>query len=83
MSGTKNLQWFHAQLEQKIWMISWVTFDAIRSWKSFSVGSETTATTLSWAVLYMILYPQVQEKIHEEIDEVLDDNEPSLEDRVR
>ena len=48
-----------------------------------SVGSETTATTLSWAVLYMILYPQVQEKIHKEIDEVLDDNEPSLEDRVR
>ena len=33
----------------------------------FGAGSETTATTLSWAVLYMILYPEVQAKIHKEI----------------
>ena len=49
----------------------------------FSAGSETTATTLSWAVLYMILYPNIQEKIHKEIDEVLDGKEPSLEDKVK
>ena len=29
----------------------------------FSAGSETTATTLSWAVCFMILYPQVQAKV--------------------
>ena len=49
----------------------------------FSAGSETTATTLSWAVLYMILHPKIQEKIHKEIDEVLDGKEPSLEDKVK
>ena len=37
----------------------------------FGAGSETTATTLSWAVLYMILYPEVQEKVHNEINEVI------------
>lgn len=49
----------------------------------FAAGSETTATTLSWAVLYMILYPQVQEKIHKEIMEVIGDREPTLDDRVK
>ena len=47
----------------------------------FGAGSETTATTLSWAVLYMILYPDIQAKIHAEIDEVIGDKEPSMEDK--
>ena len=47
----------------------------------FGAGSETTATTLSWAVLYMILYPEVQAKIHQEIDEVIGTKEPSMEDK--
>nr|AKH03504.1 cytochrome P450 3037B1 [Paracyclopina nana] len=47
----------------------------------FAAGSETTATTLSWAVLYMILYPDVQAKVYKEISEVLGDREPTLEDR--
>ena len=47
----------------------------------FSAGSETTATTLSWAVLFMILYPEAQEKVQKEIDEVLNGREPTLEDR--
>jgi hypothetical protein len=34
----------------------------------FAAGSETTATTLSWAVLFMILHPEAQQKVHEEID---------------
>ena len=49
----------------------------------FSAGSETTSTTLAWAVLYLILYPDVQEKVHREIDEVLGDREPSMEDKDR
>ena len=48
----------------------------------FSAGSETTATTLSWAVLYLILYPEVQEKMQKEIDQVLNGKEPALEDKV-
>ena len=48
----------------------------------FGAGSETTATTLSWALLYMILYPEIQEKVHQEIDEVLAGREPTLDDRA-
>ena len=34
----------------------------------FVAGSETTSTTLTWAVMYMVLYPIVQQKCQEEID---------------
>ena len=36
----------------------------------FLAGSETTATTLKWAVLYMATHPGVQQKVHEELDNV-------------
>ncbi len=49
----------------------------------FSAGSETTATTLSWAVLYLILYPEVQSKMQQEIDDVLQGQEPSQDDKSR
>ena len=49
----------------------------------FSAGSETTATTLAWAVNYMVLHPEVQEKVQQEIDAVLGDSTPGLEDRAR
>ena len=49
----------------------------------FSAGSETTATTLAWAVNYMVLHPEVQEKVQQEIDAVLGDSAPGLEDRAR
>ena len=29
----------------------------------FQAGSETTATTLRWAVLYLVLYPEVQQRM--------------------
>ena len=34
----------------------------------FVAGSETTSTTLTWAVMYMVLYPEVQVKCQLEID---------------
>jgi len=34
----------------------------------FMAGSETTSTTLTWAMLYMVRYPQVQKKVQEELD---------------
>ncbi|XP_078586123.1 cytochrome P450 2U1-like [Branchiostoma floridae x Branchiostoma japonicum] len=43
----------------------------------FLAGTETTATTMCWALLYMLLYPDVQEKVHREIDSVLGQAVPS------
>ncbi|XP_029472809.1 cytochrome P450 2J2-like [Rhinatrema bivittatum] len=37
----------------------------------FLAGSETTTTTLRWAVLYMVKYPEIQEKVQKELDAVL------------
>ncbi|XP_068098769.1 cytochrome P450 2D6-like isoform X2 [Hyperolius riggenbachi] len=37
----------------------------------FAAGSETTSTTLRWALLFMLLYPDIQSKVQEEIDRVL------------
>ncbi|GAB1288649.1 Cytochrome P450 2J6 [Apodemus speciosus] len=37
----------------------------------FFAGTETTSTTLRWALLYMALYPEVQEKVQAEIDRVV------------
>ena len=35
----------------------------------YTAGTETTATALQWALLYMCLYPEVKEKAQKEIDE--------------
>ncbi|KFQ29509.1 Cytochrome P450 2J6, partial [Merops nubicus] len=40
----------------------------------FLSGSETTATSLRWALLYMVAYPDVQEKVQKELDSVLNTN---------
>ncbi|KAM9231058.1 LOW QUALITY PROTEIN: cytochrome P450 2J6-like [Leptosomus discolor] len=37
----------------------------------FLAGTETTATTLRGALLYMVVYPDVQEKVQKELDAVL------------
>ncbi len=36
----------------------------------FIAGSETTSTTLNWAMLYMIKHPDIQEKVKNELDQV-------------
>ncbi|XP_010121510.1 PREDICTED: cytochrome P450 2J6-like [Chlamydotis macqueenii] len=37
----------------------------------FLGGSESTATTLRWALLHMVAYPDIQEKVQKELDAVL------------
>ncbi|KAL6486131.1 hypothetical protein MHYP_G00055230 [Metynnis hypsauchen] len=48
----------------------------------FIAGTETTATTLSWGLLYMIKYPEIQAKVQAEIDRVVGSSrQPSVMDR--
>nr|CAB3235475.1 cytochrome P450 2C42-like [Phallusia mammillata] len=49
----------------------------------FQAGTETTSTTLKWAVLYMANNPDIQEKIQCEINEVLGNKLPTYEDRIK
>ncbi|XP_003224373.2 cytochrome P450 2J5 [Anolis carolinensis] len=37
----------------------------------FIAGSETTATTLKWAILLLTNHPDIQDKVHKEIEDVL------------
>ena len=47
-------------------------------------GSETTATTLNWLLLYILNDPDLQARLHTEIDDVIEkDRPPSLTDRPR
>ncbi|XP_038051667.1 cytochrome P450 2J6-like [Patiria miniata] len=36
----------------------------------FGAGSETTATTLQWGMLYMMAYPEIQTRVQKELDDV-------------
>ncbi|XP_072166013.1 cytochrome P450 2U1-like [Diadema setosum] len=48
----------------------------------FVAGTDTTATTLMWAILYLVLHPDVQRKVHEELDRAIGpDRMPTLEQR--
>ncbi|XP_006879803.1 PREDICTED: cytochrome P450 2J2-like [Elephantulus edwardii] len=48
----------------------------------FLAGTETTSTTLRWALLYMALNPEIQEKVQAEIDKVLGQSQqPSMANR--
>ncbi|XP_075895319.1 cytochrome P450 2J5-like isoform X2 [Nelusetta ayraudi] len=48
----------------------------------FLAGTETTATTLLWALVYLIKHPDVQEKVQAEIDRVIgQERQPAMADR--
>ncbi|XP_059158387.1 cytochrome P450 2U1-like [Physella acuta] len=50
----------------------------------FAAGSETTSTTLMWAMLYALHYPETQEKIYQEIvDNVGTNRSPTIYDKAK
>ncbi|XP_064372336.1 cytochrome P450 2J2-like [Dromaius novaehollandiae] len=49
----------------------------------FFAGTETTSTTIRWALLYMATYPEIQARVQAEIDVVVGQSrQPALEDRA-
>ncbi|XP_072046944.1 cytochrome P450 2U1-like [Amphiura filiformis] len=56
-------------------------FKAMEENNLFAAGSETTATTLRWAILYMMAYPDIHRRVQQEIDIVVGrDRLPKLSD---
>jgi len=50
----------------------------------FMAGTETTATTLRWGLLFMLMHPDIQRKVQKEIDDVIGrDRLPEMNDRLQ
>ena len=50
----------------------------------FITGSETTAATLRWAIVYILNFPEIKERLQSDIDRVLgEDSFPSLDDKSK
>ncbi|KAI4794507.1 hypothetical protein KUCAC02_032018 [Chaenocephalus aceratus] len=47
----------------------------------FNAGTDTTATTLRWGLLFMAKYPQIQDKVKEELSRVIGSRQAQVEDR--
>ncbi|XP_063757958.1 cytochrome P450 2K1-like [Eleginops maclovinus] len=47
----------------------------------FTAGTDTTATTLRWGLLFMAKYPKIQEQVQEELSEVIGGRQVQVEDR--
>uniref|UniRef100_A0A3Q1JTG6 Uncharacterized protein n=1 Tax=Anabas testudineus TaxID=64144 RepID=A0A3Q1JTG6_ANATE len=47
----------------------------------FAAGTDTTATTLRWALLLMAKYPKIQDQVQEEISRVIGSRQVQVEDR--
>ncbi|XP_066039677.1 cytochrome P450 2D6 [Chamaea fasciata] len=49
----------------------------------FTAGSETTSTSLRWALLFMLLHPEIQSKVQAEIDKVIGrERPPTMKDQA-
>ncbi|CAN9505273.1 unnamed protein product [Ophioblennius macclurei] len=47
----------------------------------FAAGTDTTATTLKWALLLMAKYPHIQDKVQEELSRVVGSRQVRVDDR--
>ncbi|XP_010786443.1 cytochrome P450 2K1-like [Notothenia coriiceps] len=47
----------------------------------FAAGTDTTANTLQWSLLFMAKYPQFQDKVQEELSSVIGSRQSRAEDR--
>ncbi|XP_076838189.1 cytochrome P450 2K1-like [Brachyhypopomus gauderio] len=49
----------------------------------FVAGTDTTSTTLRWALLFMAKYPHIQDQVQQEIDKVVEGRQPVVDDRKK
>ncbi|XP_035473806.2 cytochrome P450 2K4 [Scophthalmus maximus] len=47
----------------------------------FNAGTDTTATTLRWGLLFMARYPEIQDQVQEELSRVIGSRQVKAEDR--
>ncbi|KAG9463281.1 hypothetical protein GDO78_022049 [Eleutherodactylus coqui] len=47
----------------------------------FMAGTETTSSTIRWAILFMIQNPEIQKRVHDEIDKVIGSAVPQIDHR--
>ncbi|XP_067427297.1 cytochrome P450 2K1-like [Thunnus thynnus] len=47
----------------------------------FAAGTDTTATTLRWGLLFMAKYPQIQDKVQDELSRVVGNRQIRVDDR--
>ncbi|XP_072561266.1 cytochrome P450 2K1-like isoform X2 [Paramormyrops kingsleyae] len=47
----------------------------------YAAGTDTTATTLCWGLLFMAKYPHIQDRVQEELDRVIGGRQTRVEDR--
>ncbi|XP_037544924.1 cytochrome P450 2K1 isoform X1 [Nematolebias whitei] len=47
----------------------------------FGAGTDTTATTLMWSLLYMVKFPQIQDRVQEDLSRVIGSRQVRMEDR--
>uniref|UniRef100_A0A8C2ZHQ0 Cytochrome P450 n=1 Tax=Cyclopterus lumpus TaxID=8103 RepID=A0A8C2ZHQ0_CYCLU len=47
----------------------------------FAAGTDTTATTLRWGLLFMAKYPKIQDQVQEEVSRVIGSRQAQVEDR--
>ncbi|XP_008311807.1 cytochrome P450 2K1-like [Cynoglossus semilaevis] len=47
----------------------------------FAAGTDTTSTTLKWALLLMAKYPQIQDQVQDELNSVVGSRQVQVEDR--